>query len=487
MKQAFNSPSVTFNMKKKVKLTTSKTAFKKLTKFEQEIVQAKSVKGTYAPEVLLEALGNIKQYMSVVGGFNKARLAKKKKISNDVGEYIPLIFSFSSILMLPYIFIPVARLPLIIIVLAILGLILGKWLYPRLQYFLMRKIFIQDESHLFDFLLPLLLMLTNEVRPGTKLSVELDFVEGKNKKYKERSSKNYRFLTHRMLLWGHWVVLVLLVIYQVLQLVFSNTIPRIIPLGLMMPLIICFPFFYPFTLWFAFSNFGKNPKVKSRFLRTPRLLLKAQLADYTMFQVDITTLVVLKKMHKRRDREKNLKIYKIKKKHQVKTITTLKLGFSKRKYLVDADTFSGIFERKPRLRTGEIAKIKLKSDNKKNVVAYRDVQTGTGDNHQLIQYPLLDFQHFFSLVMEGGYNKLRENILGNTVENLVDPLVVDDLTKIKGIDRTIELKLNNMSIFSFQQLVFTDIDQLIKMFDEIGISQEKTRDWQSQAGFFLPD
>lgn len=463
--------------------STVYAAFKKLSDFEQKIVRTKTLKGEYSPEMLLDHLGDIQRYSKALDEYRKARNAQKKKKKERRGILI-VVASFTTVfLLIPYIIFAEIRyffhLGLLAVVVA--GLLWGGWmLFRRRQERILRM-----ENHVLDFLLPFLLILTDEIRPGTQLRIALNFDKGKQRKYKDKVLRNDNFPVYKFIIRGFWISALIFWGYPVLSFIFPKNLPHLLPAGLDSVFIFLGIFMflpgYLIAQTIAASFFGKDPKVTTRILKIPRILLQAQLADGATLQIETIHLLALKTAVKKKHKAKNFQLTKVKKKHKVKTVTTLKLAFPQKKYPMDAVTFSSVFDRKPRLAGKSVAKVKVKHGENKQVVVYQDVQTGQALDHRFIRYQQLNIDRLLKLVIEGGYRKLNPTILEDKEKYTKEFLSRDDLTKIKGIGKTTEGKLNGLGIFTYQQMADMSKVDFFEVIKEIEVNKKAAYDWQLQA------
>ena len=142
--------------------------------------------------------------------------------------------------------------------------------------------------------------------------------------------------------------------------------------------------FYLIVLAIAAAALGKTNKIKTRLYRHSQLLVKATLADGTLFQTEVASLLALRRVHKKKFKLKNFQVTKVKRKHKVKTLTTLKLAFLLKKYRMTEESFKENFKRNWRIKNRKVDKVKLKSGDKRKTVVYQDAQTGQGEGYQNI-------------------------------------------------------------------------------------------------------
>lgn len=470
-------------MAKQAKRSTVYAAFKKLSDFEQKIVRTKTLQGEYSPEMLLDHLGDIQQYSKAFDEYRKARNAQKKK-RKERRRVLMVVASFTIVsLLISYIIFAETRyfFHLGLWVVAVAGLLWGGWMLWRQR----QEQTLRMENHVLDFLLPFLLILTDEIRPGTRLRIELNFDKGTRRKYTRNVYRNHSFAMHKLFIWGFWITVIAYFAYLALGFIFPETLPRIFPKDLDFILVFLgvFMFFpaYMIILAIAASFFGKDPKVTTQILKIPRILLQAKLVDGTALHIEAIHVLALKTAVKKKYKSKNFQLTKVKKKHKVKTVTTLKLAFPQKKYPIDAVAFSSAFDQKPRLMNKSVAKVKVKHGENKQVVVYQDVQTGEALDHRLISYQQLSLDRLLKLVIEGGFHKLKSADLENKGEAAKEFLSRDDLTKIKGVGKTTEGKLNGLGIFTYQQIANMSQVNFFEIIKEIGVNKKAAHDWQLQA------
>lgn len=216
-------------MAKQAKRSTVYAAFKKLSDFEQKIVRTKTLQGEYSPEMLLDHLGDIQRYSKAFDEYRKARNAQKKK-RKERRRVLMVVASFTIVfLLISYIIFAETRyffhLGLWVVVVA--GLLWGGWMLWRQR----QEQTLRMENHVLDFLLPFLLILTDEIRPGTRLQIELNFDKGTRRKYARNVYRNYSFAIHKLFIWGFWITVLAYFAYLALGFIFPETLPRIFPKG----------------------------------------------------------------------------------------------------------------------------------------------------------------------------------------------------------------------------------------------------------------
>lgn len=459
--------------KKQVKYAGIRKAFSILADSERKIVRAKSLQGEYTPKVLLDYLGNIKRYTKTLGKYQITYDKTRKTYDDRAAMVITIVSTLTLLAITPYALLPKIRYIFHGVWFFMAVLLLG-WVWWKIYWQRMnRKLFVQVE--ILDFLLPLLLILADEVKPGTKAYIQLNLDKRNRKKHVTKVDKNYLLLPHRVILRGFWLVMAIVLAYFGVGLLGpKEALPLTVPFDFLPVIVALGAFVYIVCLGIASYAFGKNPKLKTRLLDIPQLFLKIQLADGTLLQLEINHLLALKTAFKKRK-------YKVKKKYKVKTITHLKLAFPTKQYGLEATKFSNAFERKPRILGEETAKVKVKTGEKKKVVAYREGQDGKGPGHKLIDYPKPQLNHLIQLVMEGGYNKLRVGYLSNIAATTPK----DRLTKIKGLGKATEEKLNGQGVFTFWQITQLDKEAFQAVLERAKIPGKHADSWWQQARNFV--
>ena len=354
------------------------------------------------------------------------------------------------------------------------------------------------ETDGFDLLLPLLLLLDDEIAPQSQIKLDLYLGKVGRSKHQVRTQKNYTLLTHRLIV-RSWIGLVLsIATYSILSMVNPQLFPQVIPLFVLPILIVFYVFIYMIVFYIAGSAFGPSPKVKARFLKAPRMLVQARLADGTLFQADLNHWVIQKTAFKKKVKFKNFQLHKKKKKYKAKAVMHLRLAFPQKRYKMHSKEFEKKFDQKPFVAGKQVAKMKLKPGEKRQTVVYQHVKAKQGTGHDVKTLPYPTFKQFTQLVVEGGYHRLRNEPQPSSpqtnkaramqknenrvkIEQAEAKYTRDNLTLIKGVGRTTQIKLNNEGVIAFQQIAEMELSDFEEMLRHLDLPFRKARDWQNQA------
>lgn len=448
----------------------------KLSPDAQKLVRTKKLSAMASPTELVEQWGEVHQYAQQIAKLrpDQPRFTKKKLTK-------ALLYS---LLLIPlYFLLNVYAKPLVPVLgwacVAALGvLVLLWWVLDVIPQINRKQLSIKPE--IFDFIMPVLFLLQDELNPHDKISLRLDFRESNQRKFHYKVRKNYVVMPHRILL--RWIPLAFS-LYAVIRL--FGLVPALFDDGFLTLGFFLTLFFYPFLILFAYLIFGKSPKVKTVMRQAPKVNLKAQLADGTLLQVSVHHVSMLTTAVKKKIKVKNYQSAKVKKKHKAKTVTTVKMAFAQKQYSLTKEAFKARFNKKPRILGRTIAKMKLKPGEKRNTVVYTDVVIKQGQEHQALQYTMPTFDWLVKLIMEGGYYPLKgaKPLEQAKPQGKSVPLDIhrDDLTVISGIGRATEAKLYGAGIFTFAQLADMSDTKLRKLLQQIGINPKHANHWQEQA------
>lgn len=447
--------------------------YKKLSQPDKQMVRSKKIAGSYSPVALFEHLAEVHSYAMKLNQVQK-NTGKHKKNKPEV--VMPLSIIGGVALLVIYLIFDGLR--YFINIAGIVALVAGLswWVWKQWQKWQLKRLFIATD--ILDFLMPLLVILQDEIRPGSNIDVNLWLDRSNQRKYKKQVLKNYILMPHRVIV--RYLPLFLL-IYGAGRLLGQGVIPELISDVVIIVMIIVYILFFPLIALIAGALFGESPKVKTTIINAPRLVLKATLADGSLFQLDINQVIARKTAVKKKIKVKHWQTAKKKKKYKTKTITSLKLVFPHKKYAMAEATFAKKFNKRPHVSGIRVAKVKLKRGEKRKAVIYQDVQTGQGEGHQPKKLPKPNLHRFLKLVMEGGYNKLKKES-PNAKKRIITPKTsADNLTKIKGIGKTTQTKLNEVGIFTFRQIYEITETDFSNLLQEIKVNKKNVESWQTQA------
>ncbi|OJJ23005.1 hypothetical protein BKI52_01230 [marine bacterium AO1-C] len=473
-----------------------KEAYNNLLPENKSLVNRKSLSGEFTPQALIEQLAELKSYGKKAASYQTSWHDQRTGYLEVNRRKVNTVWFVCGIIVAVIVYFRVNDSDLIwlgqgLLALSIvLPLIWGAApLLANLQ--VSGKLIDADGLNL---LLPLLLVLTDEIRPGSRIKLELYLGAASRGKHKVKTQKNYKILTHRVIM-RSWIGLVLLIgVYSILSMVNPQIFPPVIPFFVLPIIIVFYVFIYLIIFSIASSAFGKSPKVKARFLKIPRILIQAQLADGTLFQIDLTHWIIQKTAFKKKTKFKNFQLHKKKKKYKAKAVTSLKLAFPQKRYNMHPERFKGKFNRKLYISGKQVAKMKLKPGEKRQTIVYQHVQAkqGTGHNPATLPYPT--FKQFTQLVIEGGYDRLRKKPQtlqkrpttrkrGNKakIEQAEEQYSRDDLTLIKGVGQSTKVKLNREGVIAFQQIVDMELSDFEDVLRHLDLPHNKAKDWQNQA------
>ncbi|HAS42469.1 MAG TPA: hypothetical protein DCS93_18465 [Microscillaceae bacterium] len=460
-------------------------AYHQLSAENKSLVKRKSLSGEFAPQKLIEQLTALKSYAKKVTDYqtfwHKKNSTENRNSENTLFIVVMVFATAIYFIGRDWTWEPIG---LGVLVFSISFILVWKAVSLIIKLQAKAK---DIEADGLSFLLPLLLILTDEIRPGSQVKLDLYLGRASRGRHKERTQKNYKFLTHRIIV-RSWIGLVLLVaVYTILSLINPQIFPPIIPFFVLPMILVFYVFIYMIVFSIASAAFGKSPKVKARFLKVPRILVQAQLADGTLFQTDVTHWIIQKTAFKKKEKLKNFQLHKKKKKYKVKMVTTLKLAFPQKRYRMHTQTFQEKFNRKLYVSGKPVAKTKLKPGEKRQTVVYQHVQLKQGTGHEVTSFPYPTFKQFVQLVVEGGYNRLRKKtqdthtVRNSKTKQAEEQYSRDDLTLIKGIGQSTKIKLNNEGVIAFQQIADMELSDFEDMLRHIDLPFHKAKDWQSQA------
>ncbi|HAS42467.1 MAG TPA: hypothetical protein DCS93_18455 [Microscillaceae bacterium] len=463
-----------------------KEAYQKLSPRIREIVDQGRFTGSFKPDEIIDILLELRDYGEKVK-------PKKNELKIDIkrsGEdrtrriLVVVIIAVTMLGLISLIFDGVGWYILMMILVGALGALVWfviKWL----RSFAGKLPHIQWQS--LSFALHLVALLKDEIRPGQPLDITLDLGTPIQRRYYVKTHKNYLFLGHRLVIRGFWLLVLASLAWVSFAILSNNsTIPSVM-IAFLFPLIPVILMVYLIVLAIAAAALGKTNKIKTRLYRSPQLLVKATLADGTLFQTEVASLLALRRVHKKKFKLKNFQVTKVKRKHKVKTLTTLKLAFPLKKYRMTEGSFKENFDRNWRIRNRKVDKVKLKSGDKRKTVVYQDAQTGQGEGYQNIAYPSPNFQRFLELVTRSGFQALERSIGQKTpvdkAKNRDESKAQagDDLTKIEGIIKPIQERLYQLDIATYRQLADLDRGGFEDLAQELGVAAWQLEEWQEAA------
>ncbi len=380
-------------------------AYQALSPPVREIVDQKKLVGQWSPDQVIDVLLELSPYGDRIKFSEKApKQRHKTTIGRQFGVAVILGSSLFGLFALMF---DVPLRYVLIIGIGALGLGLG-WVSFRWvrQWMGNRGRKTMQWQHL-DFLLYLAALLKDEIRPETMLDLELDLENPRQKKLKENTHKNYLLLGHQVVLGSFWLLILIGLPWAIQQLsTFASEIMSLFVVCLV-PLILIL---YLFVMMIAAAAFGETNKIKTRKYRCPQLRVKTTLADGTWLQVEVINWLALRRTHKKKFKPKNFQVVKVKRKHQTKTVTTLRLAFPLKKYQMSEERFKENFDRNWRIKNQKVAKVKLKSGEKRKTVTYQDVQTTQGAGYEEVAYASPDFRRFLELMSKGGFRALQQSV-----------------------------------------------------------------------------
>lgn len=444
---------------------------------EQKLVNAKRFKAVDTPTAMLETLAGVQKYAQKLAKMRPRHEPKfsKAKVQKALPYALILLPVYFVLWLFAEDFLPVLWWGCV----AGLGVLALLWVFldliPQTN---LRQLTIKPAA--FDLVVPLLLLMQDELNPDEQLSLRLDLRESNQRKFHYKTRKNYIIMPHRLLV--RWMPLGFLV-YALGR--FSGFVPALIDDGFVVLGFVIIIFFFPFLVILAGMIFGKSPKVKTVIRQAPKVDLRAQLADGTLLQVQVNHVSMLTTNVKEKVKIKNYQTAKTKKKHKSKTVTTVKLAFSQKQYPLSKEALIARFSKKPRVQGRTIAKVKHKPGSKRNTIVYTDIVTKQGAGHQGLQYTMPSFDWLVKLIMEGGYYPLKgiEQAAKPKKQNKSVPLDAnrDNLTTISGIGRATEAKLYGAGILTFAQLADMSKVEFRAMLRKVGINPKQANNWQKQA------
>ncbi|EAY27035.1 helix-hairpin-helix domain-containing protein [Microscilla marina] len=454
--------------------------FEALSTDDKQLVRAKKFEAVATPIDLYEQLAGVHQYAKKI---DKFRPSKKELKKRAIREFIPfmlltpfLIFTLVPSLMLVFTYKKPYPMWMLLVSLGLFSLFGVLWLIltfiPNKRR---RKVRIELDA--FEFLMPLLLLIQEELKPGEKLHLKLNLHKSSERRFRYTTRKNYLIMPHRLML--RWIPLALLV-YGLARVL--GIIPALFHDGILVGVVLMVIVLFPLLISLAGTLFGKSPKVKTVLGQAPKIDLKARLADGTLLQVSVAQVTMLTTSVKKKIKLKHFTISKTKKKHKTKTVTTVKMAFPQRQYPLSKEAFMHRFRKKPRISNRTIAKMKRKPGDKRNAVIYTDVIINQGQDHHSLFYTMPDFDWFAKLILKGGYHPLRGITQAKAKTQSVSLDVDrDNLTTIGGIGRATEAKLYDAGVFTFAQLASMSKVEFQALLKKVDISPKQANDWQKQA------
>lgn len=451
--------------------------YKDLSPDEQKLVSAKRFRAVDAPTAMLETLAGVQQYAQKLAKMHPRHEPKfsKAKVQKALPYTLILLPVYFVMWLFAEDFLPVLWWGCA----AGLGVLALLWLFldliPQTN---LRQLTIKPA--VFDLVVPLLLLLQDELKPNEQLSLRLDLRESNQRKFYYKTHKNYVLMLHRLII--RWIPLGFSM-YALGRL--FDIFPKLINDGFLILGFFLTLLFSPFILLLASFVFGKSPKIKTVIRQAPKVDLKAKLTDDTLLQVQVHHMSLFTTSVKKKVKMKDYQIAKTKKKHKSKTVTTVKLAFSQKQYPLSKEALIARFSKKPRIYGRTIAKVKHKPGSKRNTIVYTDIVTKQGAGHQGLQYTMPSFEWLVKLIMEGGYYPLKG--LGESTNNKTESKSVpldanrDNLTAISGVGRATEAKLYGAGILTFAQLADMSKVEFREMLRGVGINPKQANDWQKQA------
>ena len=307
-------------------------------------------------------------------------------------------------------------------------------------YILETRIKTHLQMYLMEFLIKLVVVLEEEIKPGSQLKVQLQVGEVKLRDFPKKIYKNYQRLTYRIIIRSGWLFNLVLAIFVIIS--YSNALGNPFVQFLLYIGVPFYLFFGHMILMFVAERyFGEeDSKIKTYSWQAPRVWIQAQLADGTQFELQISHWFIHKKIIGYRFHKSPLHSTRTKRKRKAKTVTTLKLAFPKKVYPMSAEAFIQKFKHHVKLDSKKVNKIKLKPGEKRNTVIYRDVQSEGGK-----KAPKVDLDRVIQLITMGGYRRLRQT--------LPEEYLWDELTRLEGVNQEVATILNNIGVFTFEQLM----------------------------------
>ena len=464
-------------------------AFRALSKTQQKLVRKKKIKGEFTPEEVLHQLKGLRRYQHKIGSikYNKPQNYFQTRDLN-----IDLFFGiFLFLIFVALILFGIFSYTIFIVLISISALSIATYILWKMRYKILRlskeKYLIQAEH--ISFFAHILLLLSEEIRPNSKILIDLDLSYQIRSKYKTKTTKNYFILTHRFLIWSFFLiplVILALISYQNPLLIFFSIIIYVFIFAL-------FPLFSLVieALW------GENPKFKTKIYQIPKLSLKAQLIDGTLLSTSITHLVVKRKAIKKKIKIKNFQLQKSKWKYKIRSVLRLQLSFPRSRYPISEADFQKNFEQ---ANSSKISKMKLKLGEKRKAVFYQYEENKMGQGKEIQHIPALKFDKFLNLMSGGAYARLkkdygkekpkpvekekRENrpIIGSKNKEItpVEP-EKEDLTQISGIGDATQRELNRIGIYNFSQLAKLTLIQMEQLAEVTKFSTSRWEEWKNQA------
>lgn len=334
----------------------------------------------------------------------------------------------------------------------------------------LRNSHVQKEN--IPFLVNLLLILQDEIRPNSKIQIDLDLNKGIPNGSFVKKEKNYFLLWHKVILWtlilGPAIYIVSLsIVYQAIEILYAGFFLTLF--GAM---------FSPLLVLFAAYFFGKSPKLTTRIYQVPKLKLKAQLADGTLLQTHITHWGMKRKVIKKKVKIKYFRLQKVKWKYKVRSVVHLQLSFPQKRYPMSQENFYQNFSD---LNTRD--KVKLKTGQKRNTVSYRYEETTTGNGTTFARIPKLKFQKFLDLMTQKGYGSMQKG--SGKVPNEKSVQKPKSLKDLSGMSEDILQKLESQNIHNLQDLFEMDREQVMEFYQLSGIQPREIMNWQEEANTIL--
>lgn len=461
------------------------TAFKQLSSQNKSLIRNKTLKGNFAPQDLLEQLSELQVFGQTVTRYKTdlhldSIVSERKKVNIT----LLIIGMFVAVVVYYKVHNP-AWLKQALLAFS-LGFPLAWAGIPYLIKMNAKRKLIDTDG--VGFLSSLLFVLSDEIRPGELVKLDLFFGEIRPFKHKVRTQKNYKILTHRVIIRAFIGLVLSIVIYVILSKLYENIFPPVIPDIVSIVAVFGYAIFYRIFFAIASSAFGESPKVKSVFLKAPRFLVQAKLADGTLFHLELNYWLIQKTSFKKKVKFKQHRLHKKKQKHQAKVVTTLKLSFPGKQYDMKTGQFEHWFKHKAHLAGQKIAKTKLKPGDKRNTIVYQQIQVEKGEGRNPATLPYPTFQQLAQLVMEGGYNRLPGNQKLKTPsaessKSTKKPVNTqkDNLTLLKGIGASSEKKLNDRGVYNFKQIAEMKPSTFEAILKKADLPVEKAKEWQTEA------
>jgi len=453
---------------------------------QKKLLKQKQISGDFKAEELLPELQtlsffhkNIKNYFA--SSKANAQREKEKKAKTQTTFALTLILSAMfgfiswvfSVNILLYIFLSIFFLEFLTLII---------WLSRRKIFRLLIKPY-QIQIEQIDFLIPLLIILMRETHPKSLIKVDLNFNPNISSAQKLKVDKNYPFLFHNWIKWFFLLGTLLLLVWQIYYFLTFFIIFFVSVAGL-------FPFFAWGVIELMGLALGKTDKVKSIYYKTSKLALQAKLIDGTILRTNITQIIIKRRRIKKKIKIKNFRAAKTKWKYKIKTNVKLQLAFSQEKYQLSDETFRNNFSQNPTLVTKTFSlskdKTKFKENAQKKIISYQYNVLRQGTGKIVDKFPQLRFKDFLSLIIRGGYNKIREtqenvsNISSET-EEIDKNQTKQKLSIINGIGKRTAVKLNKIGFFSIEQVANLSKEEIDTISQGLGKNRAVIIQWKNQA------